>query len=229
MIHMDHIQWDTDAELLASDLGCFSSIMFDASTRPFDENIRRTAEFVRAHGESLVIEGACDEIPEATEDQEVKLTTPEMADRYMRETGVDIIVANLGTEHRASAKDLEYHGDLAREIKTLIGPRICLHGTSSVPVDQVSSLYDDGICKVNVWTALERDSTPAVVEDMLRHVTAVVGADKTRELAEAGLLGPNVPREGRPAVSHFTTTYRHAVVFEQMKRIVHEFLERWYV
>ncbi|NQU38785.1 MAG: class II fructose-bisphosphate aldolase [Lentisphaerae bacterium] len=228
MIHMDHIQWDADEELLTSDLGRFSSIMYDASTRPFEENIRSTAEFVKEHGDTLLIEGACDEIPEASEDETVQLTTPDMAERYMRETGVDIIVANLGTEHRASAKDLHYHGELAREIKGRIGTHICLHGTSSVSADQVRNLFDDGICKVNVWTALERDSSPTLLEDMLRHADEVVGPAKADALAEAGLLGPQAPRTAQAAVSYFTTSYRQTIVFEQMKRVVGEFLELWY-
>jgi fructose-bisphosphate aldolase class II len=228
MIHMDHIQWDSDEELLESDLSRFSSFMFDASTLPFDENIRRTAEFVKQHGDTLVIEGACDEIPEASEDSPVVLTTPDMAERYMRETGVDIIVATLGSEHRASAKDLKYHGDIAREIKGRIGPHICLHGTSSVSSDQVRSLFDDGICKVNVWTAMERDSTPALFEDMLRHADKVVGADRAQALRDAGLLGAKAPCEDRASVSHFATAYRQSVVFPEIKRIVKDFMELWY-
>lgn len=228
MIHMDHIQWDSDIDLLEGDLSRFSSIMYDASTRPFDENIRLTAEFVRKHGERLVVEGACDEIPEATEETAVELTTPDMAERFMRETGVDIIVANLGTEHRASAKDLKYHGDVARQIRDRIGPRICLHGTSSVSPDQVRSLFDDGICKVNVWTAIERDSSPALFEDMIRNACAVAGPAKARQLAAEGLLGPEAAVDGKADLSHYTTASRQAVIFPEMKRVVREFLEIWY-
>jgi fructose/tagatose bisphosphate aldolase len=228
MIHMDHIQWDSDADLLTSDLGRFSSIMFDASPLPFDDNIRRTAAFVAAHGRTLLIEGACDEIPEASEAGPVVLTTPDMAEQYIRQTGVDIIVANLGTEHRASAKELQYHGDLARAITARIGPHICLHGTSSVSPDQVRSLFDDGICKVNVWTALERDSTPALMEAMLRNAARVVGETNARELAAAGLLGPRAQQQGKPSVGHFTTAFRQSVIFPEMKRVVREFMQLWY-
>ena len=62
----------------------------------------------------------------------VSLTDPDAAERYYRATGVDLIVANLGTEHRADAATLRYHGELARKITRRIGPRLCLHGTSSV-------------------------------------------------------------------------------------------------
>jgi len=76
MVHLDHIQWDADAELLGWDMSQFSSIMYDASVLPFDENIRRTAEFVKHHGKEIFIEGACDEIAEASEHKPSQLTSP---------------------------------------------------------------------------------------------------------------------------------------------------------
>ena len=67
LVHLDHIQHDLDKALTESDLSRYSSIMYDASTLPFDENIEKTAAFVRAKGDEIFIEGACDEIVEATE------------------------------------------------------------------------------------------------------------------------------------------------------------------
>ena len=228
MIHMDHIQWDADAELLADDLGSFSSIMFDASKLPFDENIRLTAAFTEKHRKHLFIEGACDEIKEATDTGSSTLTTPEMAQRYCAETGVDIIVANLGTEHRATSANLRYHGEVAREIKKRIGTRICLHGTSSVPHDQLRSLFDDGIIKVNIWTALERDSSPVLLQEMVQHAGKVAGGANAATLAAAGLLGERADLVGPAALSHYTTMFRQDLVFREMKRIVGLFLELWY-
>lgn len=228
MVHMDHIQWDADAELLEGDLGAFSSIMFDASNLPFEENIQRTAEFTEKHKKHIFIEGACDEVKEATEQGISTLTTPEMAQRYCAETGVDIIVANLGTEHRATAANLLYHGEVAREIKKRIGTRICLHGTSSVPHDQLRSLFNDGIIKVNIWTALERDSSPVLLQEMVQHAGKVAGGANAVTLAAAGFLGEHADVAGPAALSHYTTMFRQDIVFREMKKIVGLFLELWY-
>jgi fructose-bisphosphate aldolase class II len=46
LVHLDHVQFDEDRELLAWDMGPFSSIMFDASRLPLDENIALTRRFV---------------------------------------------------------------------------------------------------------------------------------------------------------------------------------------
>jgi fructose-bisphosphate aldolase class II len=178
MIHLDHIQHDLDAGLLGWDLTRFSSIMFDACTLPFEDNIKKTAAFVREHGDVIVVEGACDEIIDAGGQAKNDLTSAERAEAYCKGTGVDLIVANLGTEHRASAAKLVYRGDLARQISSRIGNKIVLHGASSVPPDVIASLYLDGVRKVNLWTTLERDSSPALLEAMVRNATGVAGGTK---------------------------------------------------
>ena len=65
MIHLDHIQWDKDGELLNWDMNQFSSIMFDASTLPLDKNIEKTAAFVEENKNKILIEGECHEISSA--------------------------------------------------------------------------------------------------------------------------------------------------------------------
>ena len=228
MVHLDHTQWDTDASLLEWDMGRFSMIMYDASSLPLDQNIKLTALFVRNNSNKIVIEGACDEIVDATGEERSSLTTPQEASEYLRQTGVDYIVANLGTEHRASASNLKYHGDLARQISRLTGTRLVLHGTSSVTSDQIGNLYDDGIAKVNIWTILERDSSPVLFEDMVRNASKITGKDKTEAMVRSGLLGSAVNRLSNAALSHYTTLYRQDIVFNEMKKIVLHYLELWY-
>lgn len=229
MTHLDHAQWNNDKPLLQWDMKQFSMIMYDASTLTFNENILRTKEFVDKHRHEIVIEGACDEIVEAEGRQKSRLTSPENAKRFTEETGVDYVVANLGTEHRASGFDLKYHGDLARQISKVIGPKLVLHGTSSVDSDQLDSLFSDGIAKVNIWTTLERDSSPQLFIDMVKNSAKIIGPDKTKQMMEEGLLGENVDKTSKPALSHYTTTYRQQIVFNKMKEIVKYYLQLWYV
>lgn len=208
LLHLDHIQYDNDAELLKQDLSEFSSIMYDASTLPFEENIKKTAEFVKKHNSSIVIEGACDEIYDANGGVHNALTTPENAKRYYEETGVDMLVANLGTEHRASKQVLRYYGDIAHKIKDKIGYKTVLHGLSSVSLEQVKNLYEDGICKVNIWTMLERDASSVLLREMKINADKIAGE--------------------KSVLSHFTTTYRQDIIFNEMKKTVRGFLDMWY-
>ena len=228
LIHLDHAQYDADAELLESDLSAYSSVMYDASPLPMEENIRKTRDYVRRKGHVLLIEGACDEIVDATGEVRCEITGADKCARYMAETGVDVVVANLGTEHRASGQDLHYYADAARAIKEKIGPRICLHGTSSVSNDQIKKLFADGICKVNIWTALERDSSPALTEFMVKNA-ALCGGEKTeKKLIDAGFLAEAGQTGNRASLQYFTTTARQQIVFEEMKRIVRGYLDLWY-
>lgn len=229
MIHLDHIQFDDDNELLTWDLSQFSSIMFDASKMPFDANIALTKQFVRERGEEILIEGACDEIVDATGTQRSEPTSPDNADRFFRETGVDLIVGNLGTEHRASAKDLRYLGEQARLIKKRVGTRIVLHGASSVPGDQIAGLFGDGICKVNLWTALERDSSPTLFTALVENASKVAGSTAVNELKERGLLGENCPTDDKASIDCFTTVYRQDIIYAQMKAIINSYLKLWYI
>lgn len=229
MIHLDHAQWDADKPLFEWDMNRFSMIMYDASSLPFDDNIKLTARFVEENRHKIVIEGACDEIVDATGEKRSDLTTPEQAIKYLNQTRVDFIVANLGTEHRASAADLKYHGNLARQISKLTGPRLVLHGTSSVGNDQIKNLFDDGIAKVNIWTILERNSTPVLFEDMVNNASKVIGKNRTEIMIESGLLGSQVNRTGMVSLSHYTTVYRQDIVFNEMKKIVLDYLKLWYI
>jgi len=227
LLHLDHTQFDTDAGLLESDLSMYSTVMYDASELPMEENIRRTAEFVRKKHDEIMIEGACDEIVDAGGDQHNDITDPAVCEEYVKRTGVDMVVANLGTEHRASSKSLKYHGDAARAIRDRIGHCIVLHGTSSVPNDQLAELYNDGICKVNIWTTLERDSAPALTEFIVKNVSRSGGPALEDKLIKEGYLTESSRKGDKPELSAFATIARHAVIYPEMKRIVRSYFELW--
>ena len=229
LIHLDHAQHDTDAQMLESDLSMYSSVMYDASTLPMEENIAKTKAYVQRKGHELLIEGACDEIVDATGEARCEITDADKCERYMKETGVDVVVANLGTEHRASGQDLHYYYDAAQAIKAKIGPRICLHGTSSVSNDQIGKLFNDGICKVNIWTALERDSSPALTEFMVKNASKCGGPKLEQQLIDEGYLTAASQKGDRSSLQHFTTAARQEIIFNEMKKIARTYFDLWYI
>lgn len=228
MIHLDHIQHDTDKELLARDLSIFSSIMYDASTVDFEKNIKLTADFVEKQKDNIVIEGACDEIVDATGIIKNEITMLERAAVYVKKTGVDMIVANLGTEHRATAKNLIYQSRAARDIKEAVGNIIVLHGTSSVSNDQIEKLFQDGICKVNIWTTLERDSTPVLFESMVKNAARIAGKERAKKLLDKSFIGPECDLDSDQDIKYFTTVYRQDIIYAEMKRLVKAYFDMWY-
>ena len=227
MPHFDHAQHDLDADTLASGApGPWASVMYDASTLPFAANIARTRTFVERWGHRVVIEGACDEIVDAGGGGG-DLTSPERAAEYLAGTGVDLLVANLGTEHRASGADLRYRGDLARACSARVGGTLVLHGCSSVPPGELGGLFADGVRKVNIWTMLERDASPLLLADLVANADKVAGATAAA-LAGEGMLGPAAPVSGRAALSHCTTVHRQDLIHGAMTRIAARFFTMWY-
>lgn len=227
LTHFDHGQYDLDAATLDGDLSRFSSVMYDASAAPWQVNLARTADFVARHGDTVLIEGAADEIVDAGGAAHSEVTPPERAEEFVERTGVDMVVANLGTEHRAVAAELRYVPEAAREIAQRIGPRLVLHGASSVPGPQLSTLFADGVCKVNIWTILERDTSPLLLRAMAEHADAVAGPTASA-LAAEGLLGPQAPTSGPADIAFFTSAWRSAIVREGMQGIVADYLDLWY-
>jgi len=163
---IDH-GWATAAEdqaMLFDDsvIDRMSIIMYDASTLDYDENIRMTAEYVRTYGERVVVEAAADKIYDPNDVLKLKLTRedqlskPAEVIRFVRETGVDLIVPNLGTEHRSVGEGTatrRYESGIAQEIRDAVGHIMALHGTSSLG-GKVATTAADGICKVNYYTAM---------------------------------------------------------------------------
>ena len=229
LVHLDHVQYDDDRELLDWDLSDFSSIMYDASALPMEQNMELTGRFAERQRNRILIEGACDEIVDATGAAHNAFTTPDKAERYLRSTGVDLIVANLGTEHRAGTKNLEYQSAAAKAIRNAIGSKIVMHGASSVTNEQVRNLYADGVCKVNIWTTLERDSAPVLFETLVRSADMAAGQGTAQRLMTEGLLGPAAPTGASIALSHCTTTARQEIIYREMKQIVGSYLAMWYV
>lgn len=143
-------------------------LMFDASACPIEENIRLTSEFVARAGSRVVVEACPDKVYEHAEllrknlSEADLLSEPASVENYVRRTGVDLIVPNLGTEHRTvSAAPLEYRRDIARDITRRVGPRQALHGTSSLG-GRLGDVGEDGIVKINYYTAMARAATVAL-------------------------------------------------------------------
>jgi len=179
-----------DDEVLYDYLECLSTIMYDASERPFDENIEMTARYVEKVRGKVLVEGAADEIYEkGSGRQKSELTTVERARRYLGETGVFLIVANLGTEHRAADYHVRYRGERAREISAAVGKRLVLHGATSVKREEFGTLASDGVIKVNIFTAIARAGGQAVARKVLEDMGNIFSEREMRSMIEEGWLG----------------------------------------
>ncbi len=197
--HLDHAFPWIDGDVMEMFTDAFASIMCDASEKPFDENVRLTAEFADRVRGRVVVEGAVDEIFEAGGVGKNEPTTVEQARRFLRATGVDIIVPNVGTEHRATADQVRYRSDRAREISAAVGRILCIHGTSSVMPDDLPRLPDDGFVKINIYTTLAVHGGQAVARQVLDTIEDMFGPAQLRALVADKLLGEAVLSRKPPA------------------------------
>ena len=154
-IHLDH--GTEDEALEAIRLG-FDSVMFDGSRLPFEENIRATRRIVSvAHDFGVLVEAELGRIPEAGArvDWESYLTDVEEAERFVAETGVDLLAISIGVVHGVAAGEPQPLAiGLAEKIRDVTGIPLVLHGASGIPDEAVRESIAAGVHKVNADTDL---------------------------------------------------------------------------
>lgn len=189
MVHLDHGHPDKDQRLFTEGKDFFASVMYDCSYLPLKDNMDKTAGFVRENKYCYLIEGIVDEIYES-ESKTIKsrLVTPEDTQKYVNLTNVDMVVVNLGTEHRVIAGQIKYQRNRAREISKKVGKILVLHGTSSLDESELEGLKDDGIIKANIWTILEKVGTQSVVLDLISHLGKILPVAELERLYQDEII-----------------------------------------
>ena len=96
--------------------------------------------------------------------------------------------------------------------------------------EQVRRLFDDGVCKVNIWTALERDASPKLLEFRSTiYASEAAGPKMAEALKRDGYLTEKCATGEKESLTAFTTVARQDVIFQAMKKMVREYLDMWYV
>ncbi len=161
-VHLDHGDEETCYDCIES--GFYSSVMIDASHDPFDENIAITKRVVdRAHAKGLSVEAELGMLGGVEEDIKVDegnacLTNPDEVEEFVKRSGCDSLAAAIGTSHGAykfkGQQSLHFEVIEAIE-KRVPGFPIVMHGSSSVPKDEVARInkaggtLDPAACGVN--------------------------------------------------------------------------------
>jgi len=192
-VHLDHGDEAACLDCIAS--GFYSSVMIDASHEPFEKNVEITKRVVEAaHARGLVVGAELGQLGGVEEHVSVdeanaKLTDPDQAKEFVEQTGCDSLACAIGTSHGAFkfTGTQGLHFDVLAEIqKRLPGFPLVMHGSSSVPQEEVARInaaggnlagakgVDDnqfkraaelGVTKINidtdgrlVWTRVHREA-----------------------------------------------------------------------
>ena len=150
-VHLDHGDEETCYDCIES--GFYSSVMIDASHDPFEENVAVTKRVVdRAHEKGISVEAELGRLGGVEEDVKVDegsafLTDPVEAVEFVKETGCDSLAAAIGTSHGAfkfKGKQ-SLHFEVIEAIqKEIPGTPIVMHGSSSVPEEEVRRINAAG-------------------------------------------------------------------------------------
>lgn len=156
VVHYDHgLTFDRCIEALK--LG-FSSIMFDGSAKPYEQNIAETREMVKiAHAFGATVEGEIGHVGEAAKEDNLltdMYTTPEEAKAYLEATGVDALAVAIGSAHGVYKKKPMLNIERLKEISGAVNVPLVLHGGSGLSDDDFKNTIRNGIAKVNIFTDL---------------------------------------------------------------------------
>lgn len=179
VLHLDH---GRNTEILKEAIKTgYTSIMYDGSHLPFEENISNTKKVVSmAHAKGISVEGELGTIGGAEEKiiaRKIIYTDPNAAKEFVDRTGVDALAVAIGTSHGAykfaGAAKLDIKR--LREIRQKVKVPLVLHGASGVPEwvvrtaehygaklgkpegvpdEQIKEAIKNGVCKVNTDTDL---------------------------------------------------------------------------
>src|SRR6202789_2793071 len=150
-VHLDHGDEETCYDCINS--GFFSSVMIDASHETFEQNVAITKRVVdKAHAKGISVEAELGMLGGVEEDIHVDegnacLTQPDEAVEFIKQTGCDALAAAIGTSHGAYKfkGQQSLHFEVISGIKEKIpGFPIVMHGSSSVPVDEVMRINKAG-------------------------------------------------------------------------------------
>jgi fructose-bisphosphate aldolase, class II len=150
-VHLDHGDEATCYDCIKS--GFYSSVMIDASHEAFDGNVAATKRVVdAAHAKGLVVEAELGQLGGVeehvkVEESNAKLTDPAQAEEFMKRTGCDSLACAIGTSHGAFkfSGSQGLHFEVLEAIqKCLPGFPLVMHGSSSVPQDEVARINAAG-------------------------------------------------------------------------------------
>ena len=154
-VHLDHgLTFETVDKAL--ELG-FTSVMLDASTLPFEENIARVkavVEKARKYGATVESElGLVGGSEDGSCDHGIRCTDPDDAVVYARETGIDALAVAIGNAHGNYPVAPTLAFDVLEKIHEKVDIPLVLHGGSGITDKDFQKAISLGIRKVNIATA----------------------------------------------------------------------------
>jgi fructose-bisphosphate aldolase class II len=137
-----------------------SSVMFDGSGLPYEENVKQTGEVVRvAHAVGVCVEAELGGIAGSSiiigeEGPESHLTDPDQAADFVQRTGVDVLAISFGNAHGVYQGEPKLDLERVRQIHAKVEIPLAMHGASGLAESDYPKIVKSGISKVCYYTAM---------------------------------------------------------------------------
>jgi len=149
----------------------FTAVMYDASKKPFEQNIEETRLVVQmAHSVGVSVEAELGQVGGAEGGKKTAkakrefFTDPAKAEIFAKETGIDALAVSVGNVHGFYEGEPELDFDLIREIKARTSIPLVLHGGSGISDKDFRHAVELGIRKINFFTEMSKMATDRVRE-----------------------------------------------------------------
>lgn len=187
-VHLDH---GTDIAYVkkALDIG-FTSVMFDGSEGEEEENIANTALVVEVASRfGASVEGEVGSLGARADGYgnhqgESIYTDPALAQRFVKETGIDALACAFGTVHGISTKKMMLDYDRITMIKEVVDVPLVMHGASGLTEDELKETIRRGIRKINYYSNTSKVAAEAIAQktytqfhDVVKDATEAIKSD----------------------------------------------------
>ena len=152
VLHLDHGL--TEARVKEAIKLGFTSVMYDCSSKPYEENKKCLADIVKlAHANNITVEGELGHVGSNANSADHNIyTDPMQAKEFAEETGVDALAVAIGTAHGVYKEKPVLDIGRLKEIAEVVDVPLVLHGGSGLTDDDFRNVIANGISKVNIFT-----------------------------------------------------------------------------
>lgn len=153
----------------------YTSVMFDGSLLPFEENVEATAQVAKiAHAAGVSVEGEVGHVAGGegvltpTAASRELFTKPEEAEEFVKRTNVDCLAVSVGNVHGLYKGEPEIDFDRIRRIRELVRVPLALHGGSGISDEDFRRAIKCGMAKINIYTDMQIRARNKILECFAR-------------------------------------------------------------
>jgi len=178
-VHYDHaLTFEKCMESLK--LG-FSSVMYDCSTEDYETNLEKVRQVVRiCHAMGVTVEGELGHVGDnegagKLENPSDYFTDPDMAADFVKRTGIDSLAVAVGNAHGDYKFPPKLDFERIEAIAKSTGLPLVLHGGSGLSDDDFRTAIEKGICKVNIFTDIDKAGKVGIEEGLKNGAKSMMG------------------------------------------------------